>query len=91
MRTIDVELPTNFQWSGPPDIWVSTGETQDAGATSTTASGQLDYVTYPTPSGFRLQNNACAEYYVYFSVTGTLTTADAGAQAGGEAGGDAAR
>ena len=47
-----------------PRILVSTGQAQDAGATSTPASGQLAQLSNVSPTGFNLDNGSCAEYYV---------------------------
>lgn len=74
--TIDVVVPPGFQivqW--PPSVSVSTGQDQDAGATSTTASGQLDQFTDISNTSFKLNNGSCADYYVWFSVVGVFTTA----------------
>jgi hypothetical protein len=84
-RTITVTYPAGFTPDPalPPIVSLSTGQAQDAGATSTSTAGQLDQITYPTATGFELQNGSCADYYVWFSVTGTLASgsADAGADA----------
>ena len=84
--TITVQYPPGFTPDeyAPPTFWVSTGAAQDAGAIATSAAGQLDELSNITPSGFSLNNKSCAEYYVWFSVTGRLT-ADAGAEAGADA------
>jgi hypothetical protein len=71
-----------------PTFYVSTGPTQDAGSISTSIAGQVNELSYITPTGFLLNNKSCAEYYVWFSVTGTFTgttTGDAGAEAGVDA------
>ena len=81
-RTITVVYPQGFtpDPAQAPTVWVSTGQTQDAGATSTSTAGSLDQFSYLTATGFQLNNGTCANYSVWFSVTGTMkvaTTADA--------------
>jgi hypothetical protein len=88
--TITVNYPAGFvvDQGTAPTFWVSTGSTQDAGAISTSTAGQLDELSNITSTGFLLNNKSCAEYYVWFSVTGTFTgttTGDAGAEAGVDA------
>jgi hypothetical protein len=81
--TIDVTYPSGFVPSPSiaPVVWVSTGQKQDASATATSASGSLDQLTNVTQTGFDLNNGSCAEYYVWFSVTGTMpASGDAGAR-----------
>jgi hypothetical protein len=68
--TITVTLPTGFVAVQPPNVYVSTGANQDAGATSTLISGQVSQVTDISASGFKLNNGSCAEYNVWFSVLG---------------------
>jgi len=86
-RFMQVNLPPGFVLDGPPTVWVSTGQNQDAsGATATSASGQLAQVFAVTPTSFDLQNAGCAEYYVWFGVQGTQSVAaDAGVDAGADA------
>jgi len=88
-RTITVVYPPGFvpDPAQAPTVWVSTGLTQDAGATATSAAGSLDQFSYLTATGFQLNNGTCADYSVWFSVTGTMkvtTTADAGGDASHE-------
>lgn len=86
-RTITVFYPQGFvpDPAGAPTVFVSTGQTQDGGATSTSTAGSLDQFTFPGGLGFRLNNGSCADYSVWFSVMGTMTAAGTGA------GGDASR
>jgi hypothetical protein len=72
--TITVVYPENFTPDpDAPTIWVSTAQPQeDSGATSTPAAGQLAQITNVSPTGFELNNGSCADYYVWFSVTGTM-------------------
>jgi hypothetical protein len=57
-----------------PATWVSTGQYQDAGATSTQASGQLVQITDSTDTSFKLNNGTCADYDVWFELTAVRTT-----------------
>jgi hypothetical protein len=70
--TYTVTYPAGFQPVTQISVSVSTGQDQDSGATSTTASGQLDQITYASNTGFKLNNGSCADYYVWFSVTGCI-------------------
>jgi hypothetical protein len=89
-RILQINLPTGFVPAGAPTVWVSTAQDQDAsGATSTSASGLLDQVFAVTSNSIDLNNGSCAEYYVWFSIVGTQTLAEAGVEAGAEAGSDA--
>jgi hypothetical protein len=84
--TITVTYPPGFvpdEHTGPT-FYVSTGATQDAGAISTLIAGQVVEMSDITPAGFMLNNASCSDYYVWFSVTGTMT-GDAGAEAGVDA------
>jgi hypothetical protein len=90
--TIAVSYPPWFtpDPAAAPAFLVSTGQAQDAGATSTPASGQLTQLSNLGPTGFSLNNGSCSEYYVWFSATGTGTppatsTSDGGADAGADA------
>ncbi len=79
MVTITVTYPAGFQLLLQPSVAVSTGQDQDSGATSITASGQVDQITDPSSTGFNLNNGSCADYFVWFAVTGTFTPAVGGA------------
>jgi len=84
--TITVTLPAGFVATDYPRVSVSTGVDQDAGATSTEISGQAAQITDLSTSGFKLNNGSCADYNVWFSVMGTMTTGDGGT--GRDASGD---